>query len=297
MTSNHSTTKSATLIIASHKPYPTPNNNLYLPLQVGATGKDSIPSFQRDDSDENISTKNPNFCELTGLYWAWKNLDSDYIGLVHYRRYFAKRRFSLKFKPLDTPAEIDKKLNKNLSRALTNSQLEKLLKTSNVILPKKRNYRIETLYSHYAHTMHIMPLDETRKIIAQQYPKYLPSFDRLKTRSSAHMFNMFILPRQLLNDYCTWLFDILFTLEKTLENSPELKTYSPFHQRFYGRISELLLDVFLETNDIISDKNPTNSHYHVTELPVINIESVNWLKKGSSFLSAKFKGKKYEQSF
>ena len=279
------TGKSATLVIASHKPYPFPTDNLYLPLQVGATGKPSIPDFERDDSGENISEKNPNFCELTGLYWAWKNLDSDYIGLVHYRRYFSKHHFS------------HKSIEKNLQKTLTKPQLEKLLRTSNIILPKKRKYYIETLYSHYSHTMHPMPLDETRKIIAKNYPKYLKSFDRLKTRSSAHMFNMFIFPKSLLDKYCAWLFDILFTLEENLKDNPELKSYSPFHQRFYGRISELLLDVFLETNNIISDKNPTDPHYRVTELPVLNIEPINWLKKVSSFLSAKFKGKKYEQSF
>ena len=38
-----------------------------------------------------FSERNGNFCELTGLYWAAKNLDSDYIGIVHYRRYFASR--------------------------------------------------------------------------------------------------------------------------------------------------------------------------------------------------------------
>ena len=288
--------KSATLIIASHKSYPTPSDPLYLPLQVGAAGKDSIPSFTRDDSGSNISTKNPNFCELTGLYWAWKNLNSDYIGLVHYRRYFAKNRFSHK-NSLSPKSSADPKITKNLCRTLTTSQLEKLLETSNIILPKKRNYYIETLYSHYSHTMHIMPLDETRKIIENRYPDYLKSFDRLKSRSSAHMFNMFIFPKSLLNDYCTWLFDILFTLEKNLSKNSELQSYSPFHQRFYGRISELLLDVFLETNHIISDSTLTNPQYRVVELPIINIEPVNWLKKGSSFLSAKFKGKKYEQSF
>ena len=62
---------------------------MYLPVQVGAEGKQIIKGYKQDNQGENISIKNPYFCELTGLYWAWKNLDADYIGLVHYRRYFA----------------------------------------------------------------------------------------------------------------------------------------------------------------------------------------------------------------
>ena len=68
-----------------------PEDELYLPVQVGSEGKEDI-GFEKDNTGDNISGKNPFFCELTGLYWAWKNLKCDYIGLVHYRRYFSKKK-------------------------------------------------------------------------------------------------------------------------------------------------------------------------------------------------------------
>lgn len=77
------------VIVAVHKPYWMPIEDCYLPLHVGKEGKTDI-GFIGDNTGDNISTKNANFCELTGLYWAWKNLKADYIGLCHYRRYFAK---------------------------------------------------------------------------------------------------------------------------------------------------------------------------------------------------------------
>ena len=48
-----------------------------------------------DNTGENISEKNSMYCELTAQYWAWKNLNADYYGFFHYRRYlnFSDRRY------------------------------------------------------------------------------------------------------------------------------------------------------------------------------------------------------------
>lgn len=253
-----------TVVVAAHKPYGMPDDPLYLPLHVGAEGKEPF-GLAGDDTGENISAKNPTFCELTGLYWAWKNLDADYIGLAHYRRHFGRRG---KGEPL--------------SRVLTEEQAVRLLEGKDGILPQKRKYYIETLYSHYAHTMHVEPLDTAGEIIREKYPAYAAAFEGLKTRTSAHMFNMLILRRDHLDAYCTWLFDILFELEKRVDTT----SYDAFHGRFFGRVSELLLDVWLSEQGL-----------DLAEVPVIGMEKTNWIKKGGSFLLAKFFGKKYDKSF
>ncbi|MCC8121248.1 MAG: DUF4422 domain-containing protein, partial [Oscillospiraceae bacterium] len=76
------------IIVAAHKVYRMPEGDIYLPVQVGAYRKPSI-GYARDDSGDHISGKNPSYCELTGLYWLWKNVSAEYYGLVHYRRLFA----------------------------------------------------------------------------------------------------------------------------------------------------------------------------------------------------------------
>lgn len=254
------------IVIALHKKYNVPKSSIYLPLHVGSYKKDGI-GYERDDSGDNISDKNPYFCELTALYWAWKNMNNDYIGLVHYRRYFGAE-----------------KINKKdlFGSVIDYNELSKYLKNYDIILPKKRKYYIEDLYSHYKHTMYIEPLDITRNIISEKYSEYLSEFDKLHKRRSAHMFNMFIMKKEYLNQYCEWLFDILGEVEKRVDSSQ----YSDFHKRFYGRISERLLDVWIKTNKL-----------NYKEIPVIDMQNINWKNKIKSFLVAKFTGKKYEKSF
>lgn len=257
------------VIVATHKKYQMPTESIYLPVQVGSKGKEEL-GYQKDEEGENISEKNPYFCELTGLYWAWKNLEADYIGLVHYRRYFTKSK------------RIPKKEEDKFNCILSQKEIEELLKSTDIIVPKKRKYYIESLYSHYKHTMHIETLDETRNIIAEKYPEYLEEFDKLKTRTSAHMFNMFIMKKEILNAYCEWLFDILFELENRIDASQ----YDAFHARFFGRVSERLFDVWLRKNGLTYQ-----------EVKVMDMQNINWFKKGTSFLRAKFTGKKYDKSF
>ena len=76
------------ILVATHKKYWMPKDDIYFPIHVGREGKADL-GYIGDNTGDNISAKNANYCELTGLYWAWKNLKCDYIGLCHYRRYFA----------------------------------------------------------------------------------------------------------------------------------------------------------------------------------------------------------------
>ena len=259
----------AKIIIATHKLYDMPKDEIYLPVHVGREGREALP-YQPDNTGNNISEKNPSYCELTGLYWAWKNLHCDYLGLAHYRRHFTVK--SRHYQKTHTPMEC----------VLTGQELEKLIPRYKIIVPRKRRYYIESLYSHYDHTHYAEHLDVTREIIEEKYPEYLDAFDHVMKQTYGYMFNMFIMEKSLSDEYCEWLFDILFELEKRLGD----RNYSFFQGRFYGRVSEIIFNVWL-----------AKRQENIKEIPYIYMEKVDWWKKGTAFLKAKFGKKKYEGSF
>lgn len=258
------------ILVATHKKYKMPaDTSVYLPIHVGCEGKEDL-GFQGDNSGENISTLNPYYCELTGLYWAWRNLACDYLGLVHYRRYFTK---------------MTKKYNESINIddvILNRYEIKELLENSEVIVPKRRKYYIETLYSHYDHTFDGSHLDLARKMIEMKNPEYLSSFDKVMKQRSGYMFNMFIMKKELADDYFSWLFPILDSMYESID----LSDLTDFEARLFGRVSEILFNVWLDKNDL-----------KIKEIPFMYMEKVDLFKKGMSFLMAKFFGKKYGQSF
>jgi hypothetical protein len=244
----------AKIIVATHKAYQMPSDSIYVPIQVGAEGKEAL-GYLRDNEGDNISLKNKHYCELTGLYWAWKHLDADYLGLVHYRRHFAIKKQRDKWNSI-----------------LTSNQLENLCSEYDVVLPKPRNYFIETNYSQYAHAHHAADLDITREIIAEKYPDYIPAYDAYMKRTIGHRFNMFVMKRNLFKSYCDWMFSILFELESKLD----ISSYNAYDARVFGFVSERLLDVWIETNKV-----------KYKELPCMFMEKQNWIVKGFNFLKRK----------
>lgn len=277
------------IIIAMHKPFQVAEDEIYVPLQVGASGKKGIrvkecqgarinkqhqdtAAILRDDEGENISSKNPYYCELTGLYYAWKNLTADAIGLVHYRRYFTMKSASYR------------KRHGAFESALTYDEASALLTRADIVVPKKRRYYIESLYSHYAHTLDGSHLDLAKQIVAKEYPEYLGALVKVYDRSWGYMFNMAIMPSKVLDEYCTWLFDIL----EHLESEIDITGLDAFSSRLFGRVSEILFNVWIE--------HKSSEGMSVVECPVIDMEPINWPKKIWGFLMAKFLGKKYKAS-
>lgn len=245
------------ILVATHKKYQMPLDEIYLPLHVGKEGKEFI-GYEGDDTGDNISLKNSNYCELTGLYWAWKNLDCEYIGLCHYRRYFSQKKLFRKNK------KFDMILNKN--------EIEKIMKQYDLIVPKKRNYYIETVYTHYKNAHYEKDLLEIKNIIFEKYPEFLESFNEIMNGKTMYLYNMFIMEKNNFDDYCEWLFDILFELE----NRVNISEYDTYQKRIFGFLSERLFNIWILQKKI-----------KLKEVGILNIEKVEWGKKIFNFINRK----------
>lgn len=209
--------KKITQYFVAHKACEIPEFKNARLIQVG-TGESFCET--RDNTGDNISEKNPNYCELTAMYWIWKNdQDSDYVGINHYRRWF---------KNLANPDKI----------------LEDL-QHCDVIVPRFEPYR-ETVREQYSIDSGFdRDLTLCRKLISKQnpnHPEYLKAFDEVMNAGGIHQYNMMITSKKIFDAYCAWVFPIFEEMESCID----LSGYNDYQKRIYGFLSERLFNVFLK---------------------------------------------------
>ena len=261
------------IVMASHKACDIPSDDMYIPVFIGSALRDEVPEgFTPDNTGENISILNPMYSELTGLYWGWKNIpevqeEGSFIGLVHYRRFFGTKK----------------------KGPVKRSDLDRYLGKKKLFLPKHRHYYISTMKEHYCSTQGSLTFDECEKILSENYPQYEESFDRAMGQTHGCICNMMIMRKDLADEYLPWLFDILRELCLRVDSSG----MSEFDRRFPGRISELLLNVWVDHQITTGRLKKSDIMY----LPWYNTTGDNLMVKAKAFLRAKYKGEKYKSSF
>lgn len=249
------------IFIATHKEYSFPNDSGYQPIHVGKSCSNFNLGIPGDDIGENISYLNPYYCELTALYWIWKNTHFKKIGLVHYRRYFSS---------------IFGKNNYISKRAVCHSEyINKLLNNYDIILPKKRYYLIESVYSHFCNAHYENDLIALFKIIKNNCPDYYESLEQVFYGRSLHLYNMFITNRTLFNSYMEWMFPLLFELQKL----NLFVDYGPYQQRVFGFLAERLFNVWIKYNF---------DNIKIKYLRAINLDSENIPYKAYNLLKRKY---------
>lgn len=211
-----------TMYMVTHKPVDfVPEGRV--PIFVGSGS--NLCNYLRDNTGENISEKNPYYCELTAMYWIWKNDNtSKYISIEHYRRFF-----------MDPKAII--------SKVCPKSKIEHYLEEGKIILPSVTRWHM-SVGDIYREGHVGSDLDKVSDIISNDFPEYVADFNKVMGGRNQHSLNMMILPKTVFDAYCEWLFSILFKLE----TETDLSDRSAYQQRMYGFMSERLEDVWLSHN-------------------------------------------------
>ena len=159
------------ILVCCHKEAYVPNDDIYLPIHVGKAISKKDLGFQGDDEGDNISYKNPHYCELTALYWAWKNLRNvDYIGLCHYRRYFDFRtKPFVKKEAVVVSEEWFRMHSKSLLLNVDTFNFD-------VVLPMSIPFRMNIL-EHHALNLNFMDMAVMEKVVLKLYPEYRKSLE------------------------------------------------------------------------------------------------------------------------
>lgn len=170
---------------------------------------------------DNIANKNKNYCELTGIYAIFKNIQDDFYGIEHYRRYFCNC----------------------WGQQIKTKNVQKLLKKGKFILPIQE-VTLPNVFLHYSMHHYMADLEALRELFRTDYVEYLPSFESVMASNKISIFNMFVCNSDEFYNYCEWLFEILFKLEKKVD----INKYSPYQARLFGFIGERLLNVWVLHN-------------------------------------------------
>jgi hypothetical protein len=218
------------IYIVAHKMCELPSLKNYQVIGVG-TQKLDYPDMVHDHDGKQISKKNPNYCELTALYWMYKNVDTiQNIGLCHYRRYFSTRFFC-----------------QNDASILTTEQADKYLNKYDVILPYPKGWFDTTVEEWFLKTDGFQKdTKELRNVIQELFPAYLVDYDVIMNGNEASYLNMFYMSKEKMDAYCAWLFPVLFELEKRID----LSGYTPLQARIFGFLSERLFNVWIRHQNL-----------------------------------------------
>jgi len=245
---------------AYHASAPVITSKTVIPIHVGSeVASEPLDGMLSDSSGISISERNSEYCELTALYWAWKNdADSDWLGLMHYSRVFD-------FAEMKNGAATEQQLSTfDIQRwgRKTDRWVEEHLDSYDVVLPKQhlmgRSMRRNYIDRHEPNDWKI-----TRRVLRELYPEYLDDFDAAGAENSMLLGNMMLMRRGLFEKYCSWLFDILFRVEA---DNADRHWYNCQQRRYAGFLAERLLTVF------IRHEIKHNPNLRIHEVNILNLK-------------------------
>lgn len=238
------------ILVCCHKKDIMATKAPYFPIHVGKELHKNISlGITEDNTGDNISIKNASYCELTGLYWAWKNLKGvDVIGLCHYRRYFDFHHQCKKYLPF---TQFKTSQFNEINLDIPQDMLDRI-SAGKVIVPRYKSYRVP-LYADYCINHISDDFFKLKEVFNTEPQEYKDAFSKIMYNNNKLMhYNMFIMKWDEFDKYCSWLFNILNNVEKVTD----ISNYTPVQKRIYGYMAERLFNVYLEANKLDVIREP-----------------------------------------
>lgn len=235
--------KKFSFLVCYHKQTPRINNEVFSSIHVGrALSIGAISDTIGDNTGENISDKNRNYCELTAMYWMLHNSDAEYYGLFHYRR-------MLNFSGT----------NKEMFHDFSDRTCEEFGWSEQAISRKLENFDILTgprwnvhpndvpslpmsNYEFYRREHVIKDMDTMLAVAREKYPDIFPYVEAYMNQRTCFYGNVFVMRGDLYRRYATWLFDILFETERR----SDISGYNVYQARVWGFLAERLMGAFID---------------------------------------------------
>lgn len=228
------------------------HNPLYVPVRCGAVFDSQNPmGILGDDAGDNISDRRMSFCEFTVQYWAWKNVEADYYGLCHYRRYlsFADTRYPTR----DHGMVEERWLNQDSARKYGQDDLrgmEELISQYDVItsepvevkqLVTPKGFQRTVLELWEANIDLLLERDsipQMLELIDRLAPEYRRAAEEYLAGTKHRGYNCYILRKELFERLCRFQFPILFEMERYQQEHGYLS-------RVPGYVGEILYGIFM----------------------------------------------------
>ena len=190
-----------------------------IPVQVGAAMTDCVIAELVDNAGENISDKNGDYSELTGLYWIWRNRirqqNEKYYGLAHYRRFL--------------------ELSEDDQSRLAANDID-------VVLPYPMPYE-PNMESHHLRYLSTSEWNAVMQALKELQPEYAFASKEIFKQEYMYNYNILLAKGDVLDEYCSWLFPLLFRIEEI--NDPKGEKVP---NRYIGYIGETLETLYFMHN-------------------------------------------------
>ena len=233
--------KKIKIFVSYHKKSPIIKSDVFEPIEVGRALKSPENNLKDimigDNEGENISEKNPRYCELTAQYYVWKNYEKlgnpDYVGFCHYRRLF---NFNPEIRYL-SPI-----LNGDVFEQLMmdSENIENIIGDNDVIIPEPLDLCGNSVYSQYKEAHYIKDYKTTLDFLLQKYPQYKETVSVYNREHKGYYTNCYVMTREEFFAYMEWLFSILFEADAKI---PEYKNF--YDNRVVGFIAERLFGIYI----------------------------------------------------